>query len=99
MIDKEKFHVYNYLKKEEYIASMNGMRYMLRKKEAPEETKLETIIWPEPYSYAKTAEEKKQRKEFPFTADGVMEAVDWLNEQYMEKESLWEQAKRNGLNF
>ncbi len=33
MIDKEKFHVFNYIKKEEYCASMDGMRYMLRKKD------------------------------------------------------------------
>ena len=32
MIDKEKFHVLNYVKKEEYSASMDGMRYMLKKK-------------------------------------------------------------------
>lgn len=32
MIDKDKFHMFNYIKKEEYTGSMEGMRYMLRKK-------------------------------------------------------------------
>ncbi len=89
MIDKEKFHVLNYIKKEEYSGSMDGMRYMLKKKETGEESVLEVIIWPEPYCYAKTAEEKKQRKEFPFSSEGVELAADWLNEQYESRESFW----------
>lgn len=31
MIDKETFHPLNYIKKEEYSGSMDGMRYMLKK--------------------------------------------------------------------
>mgnify|MGYP000661060363 CR=1 FL=1 len=31
MIEKDKFHIFNYIKKEEYCASMDGMRYMLKK--------------------------------------------------------------------
>ena len=34
MIEKENFNVLNYIKKEEYTGSMDGMRYMLRKKDA-----------------------------------------------------------------
>lgn len=94
MIEKEKFHVLNYVKKEEYSASMEGMRYMLRKKEAEEGTCLEVIIWPEPYCYAKTEEAKKQRRDFPFSAEGVMEAADWLNEQYVEQKPLWELSRK-----
>ena len=82
MIEKEKFHVLNYVKKEEYTGSMEGMRFMLKKKASGEETRLETIIWPEPFGYGKTPEEKKQRKEFPLSAEGVEQAVDWMNEQY-----------------
>ena len=99
MIDKERFHVFNYVKKEEYCASMEGMRYMLKKKETETEdgekkTVLEVIIWPEPYCYAKTEEEKKQRKDFVFSAQGVEEAADWLNEQYMLQKPLWELSKK-----
>ena len=93
MIEKEKFHVLNYVKKEEYAASMDGMRYMLKKKDTDEGARLEVIIWPEPYCYAKTPEEKKQRKEFPFSAEGVEEAADWLNEQYVVQKPLWELSK------
>lgn len=94
MIEKEKFHVLNYVKKEEYSASMDGMRYMLRKKETEEGTCLEVVIWPEPYCYAKTEESKKQRQNFPFSAEGVEAAADWLNEQYVEQKPLWELSKK-----
>lgn len=94
MIDKEKFHVLNYVKKEEYAASMDGMRYMLRKKDSEEGTKLEVIIWPAPNCFAKTEEEKKQHKEFTFSAEGVEEAADWLNEQYVAQKPLWELSKK-----
>ena len=94
MIEKEHFHVLNYVKKEEYSASMDGMRYMLKKKEVGDDTKLEVIIWPEPYCFAKTEEEKKQRKEFEFSASGVEMAADWLNEQYVKQKPLWELSKK-----
>ena len=99
MIEKDKFHVLNYVKKEEYTASMDGMRYMLRKKDTEDEARLEVIVWPEPYCYARTAEEKKRRKEFDFSFDGVMEAADWLNAQYTECRPAWDEAKRNGMKF
>ncbi len=88
MIDKDKFHMFNYIKKEEYTGSMDGMRYMLRKKEG-EEVRLEAIIWPEPFGYRATPEKKKQRMEFAFSARGLEEAVDWMNEQYEGQRSLW----------
>lgn len=94
MIDKEKFHVFNYIKKEEYCASMDGMRYMLRKKDGEGGAVLEAVIWPEPCCYAKTPEEKKQRMEFEFSAAGVEEAADWLNGQYQEQKPLWELSSK-----
>lgn len=94
MIDKEQFHIFNYIKKEEYTASMKGMRYMLKKKEKEEKAVLEVIIWPEPYCYAKTPEEKKQRMEFEFSAQGVEQAADWLNEQYEQQKPLWELSQK-----
>jgi len=94
MIDKENFHVLNYIKKEEYIASMDGMRYMLKKKDGEDGPKLEAVIWPEPYCYAKTQEDKKTRAEFALTSEGVAEAADWLNAQYVGQRPLWEDAKK-----
>lgn len=94
MIEKEKFNVLNYVKKEEYCGSMDGMRYMLKKKDVEDGSRLEVVIWPEPFCYAKTEEEKKQRYEFEFTAEGVSQAADWLNSQYTEQKALWELSKK-----
>lgn len=93
MIDKEKFHVLNYVKKEEYTGSMEGMRYMLKKKTEDEETRLEVIIWPEPFGYNRTPEAKKQRMSFAFSNEGLEEAVDWMNEQYEQQKALWSVIK------
>ena len=98
MIDYDHFHVLNYVKKEEYAGSMNGMRYMLKKKVVPrddqEETCLEVIIWPEPYGYARTEEEKKQRKDFDFSEDGLKEAVVYLNQQFEHQRALWDLSSK-----
>lgn len=93
MIDKDKFHMLNYIKKEEYVGSANGMRYMLKKKESENGIVLEATIWPEPFNYSKTPENKKQRNQFALDEEGFDSAVDWLNEQYEEQKELWDIVK------
>ena len=53
----------------------------------------QTEVWMQQVS-GKTPEEKKQRMEFDFSADGVMEAADWLNEQYIQQKPLWDLSKK-----
>lgn len=89
MIEKDKFRILNYVKKEEYTGSMQGMRYMLKKITVEDEAKLEVIIWPEPFGYAKTPEQKKQRICFAFSEEGLGQAVDWMNEQLEVQSALW----------
>ncbi|MBR6771438.1 MAG: hypothetical protein IKM28_09475 [Lachnospiraceae bacterium] len=96
MIEKKKFQLLNCIKKEEYTGSMEGMRYMLKKKKGGEEEQLEVIIWPEPFGYAKTSEQDKQRKVFGLNHEGLGQAVDWLNEQLIQQQELWESGKRKG---
>ncbi|MFA9376963.1 MAG: hypothetical protein ACERKZ_09450 [Lachnotalea sp.] len=90
MINNEHFVSLNFLKKENYSGSMQGMRYRLRKQGEKEELKLVVAIWTEPFSYPATAEEQKQYKEFVFNEDGINQAVDWLNEQYEIQRELWD---------
>lgn len=82
-----------FLKKRRFTGSFKGMRYALIQhdnvlEEATEETpaKKETVIraviWPEPYNFEVTEEEKKHHKDFPFTTEGIWEAVDWLNAEH-----------------
>ncbi len=48
MLEKETFHPLNYIKKEEYSGSMEGMRYMLKKCRSGEEDIIRVTVWPEP---------------------------------------------------
>lgn len=94
MIDKENFHYFNYIKKEEMSGSMEGMRYMMKKVRTGEEDKLQVTIWPGPLNYAKTTDDKKTTIELPFSQEGVEMAADWLNEQYEADKARWEKGKR-----
>jgi hypothetical protein len=91
MIDKETFHPLNYIKKEEYSGSMDGMRYMLKKVHS-EENDTDVIcvtVWPEPFNCLRTPEELKTYIEVPLTKEGVDQAADWLNEQYETRKDYW----------
>lgn len=94
MINKDEFHHFNYIKKEELSGSMEGMRYMLKKVSGEDGDKLQTCIWPGPLNFVKTPEEKKMVKEFPFSPEGVEQAADWLNEQYLADKPKWEMGKK-----
>ena len=78
-----------FLKKSRFTGSYLGMRYQLEKAEregdGPEpqtETVLRAIIWPEPYNFETTPDEKKHSRDFPFDTDGLWAAVDWLNQEH-----------------
>lgn len=82
-----------FLKKSRFTGSYQGMRYQLQKsdrvvREATGEEEAKTgpvilaIIWPEPFNFEVTPDDKKHSREFPFTQDGIWEAVDWLNEEH-----------------
>ncbi len=96
MIDKETFHPLNYIKKEEYSGSMDGMRYMLKKVKSGEEDVIRVTVWPEPLGINRTPEEKKRSIEVPLSKEGVEQAADWLNGQYEERKDYWlESLKRS----
>lgn len=93
MIDLSGMISIPFLKKSVFTGSYQGMRYLLRKDEktvakaageepAKMETVLTAVIWPEPFNYAMTAEEKKSSREFPFSKDGIESAVAWMNQEY-----------------
>lgn len=83
-----------FLKKSRYTGSYQGMRYRLEKYETEEAVTLKTTIWAGPYSYETTREEKESR-EFPFSEDGILQTVDWLNEKWKEQKDRWLRAQNN----
>ena len=84
------------LKKSAFTGSYKGMRYRLKKETAPcgdqedendekkEQEVIRAVIWPEPFSFASTPDEKKEQADFPFDKEGRQKAIQWLNEKYEE---------------
>ncbi len=91
MIENKDLHL-NFIKKEPQTGSFCGMRYLLRKGKNEEGDCLETILWPEPFCFAKTPDSEKQLQCFPLTDDGLKAAVEWLNRQYEAQEGRWKVA-------
>ena len=55
------------------------MRFLLEKKSAEgEEDQILVCLWPEPFSFEKTAEDQKRFREFPFSEDGLQSAVAYI---------------------
>lgn len=78
----------NYIKKERFTGSFEGMRYCLEKKTREDEsTYMNVCCWPEPYSFEKTSEECKHYKEFDMSVAGLDEAIIWLSN--MQKEGKY----------
>ena len=75
----------NFLKKEEYSGSHSGMRYCLMKADDT----IKVCIYPEPWCFDKTPEEEKTWKEFPFSPEGLNEAMDWLDRSYQDDIERW----------
>lgn len=82
------------LKKEVFCGSEKGMRFRLAKVSNEEnEDVLEAVIWPEPFNYATTEEEKKEREQFPFTKEGIGQAVDWMNQKHDSEPERWKKKR------
>ena len=84
----------NYYKKITYTGWMGGMRFLIQR-EAPEEGDaiFHVWVWPGPYIFDLTADERKFDATFPFTEEGKQQAVDWINAQFEEHKSLWPKRK------
>ena len=70
-----------FLKKERFTGSCKKMRYML----CMEEGQIKATIYPGPYCFEMTPDEKKESEFFDASTDGLGMAVDWLNQMYREK--------------
>ncbi|EOS30220.1 hypothetical protein C804_03328 [Lachnospiraceae bacterium A4] len=82
MLTREAFLSLNFVKKEDFTGSYQGMRFMLHQAEV--EKKLQVYLWSEPFGFEATPDEKKISRFFAFSEEGLAEAIDWMNEQYEE---------------
>lgn len=82
-----------YKKKAVLKASYEGMRYQVERTEKEESEFLLATVWPEPFCFEKTAEEKKQSKQFTYSEEGLDEVYQWLCDKYEEERERWEHAR------
>ena len=95
MITRKRCDAGHFLKKRKNLPEVIpgcGYRMEMTKREVPkedgadgetvEETVLTVTSWPEPYGYDATPEEEKTREEFPFSEEGIVSGVEWLNGQH-----------------
>lgn len=69
-----------FLKKSPFYGSQNNMRYLLDK----QQDQLIVCIYPGPYGFQATPDEKKQYFTFEFSDSGYNEAIALLNQKYEE---------------
>ena len=84
------YHINYYLYGKAFKGSYQGMRFRLAR------NPLENVFFkPKEVQDAGTLmdDEKKLTKEFPFSEEGKLAAVDWLNEQYESRKEEWDAAK------
>ncbi len=104
MIERRDVLSVAYLKKAVFTGSYEGMRFrfaVVRRKlpdAEQEETGggeqvLEVTAWEGPYAYDATAEEKKQRRDFAFSEEGICEGIHFLNALWEEDPGKWQAAK------
>lgn len=82
MLTRAEFLSLNFVKKEDFTGSYQGMRFMLHQETVEEEKKLQVYIWPEPLGFEATPDEKKLSELFPFNEEGMAQAIEWMNERY-----------------
>ena len=93
-MDFEKPISINFLKMQPYFGSYNGVSFALIKKEIKIEdkdkeeklTKLEAYLYPLPFGFDATPEERKLKAEFDFSDEGYDQAVAWMNEHFADFE-------------
>lgn len=104
MIERRDILSIAYLKKAVFTGSYEGMRFrfaaVMRELPGVEEGEtgsgkqvLEITAWEGPYAYDATLEEKKQRRDFEFSEEGICEGIRFLNALWEAEPQKWQAAK------
>ena len=82
----------NYYKKTTFTGWMKPIRFLIKKEDLEDETKIfHAWVWPEPYTFDLTEDSLKIEFTAPFSEDGKKQVVDWVNSQqeiYSNKKNL-----------
>lgn len=82
MLTRDNFLSLNFVKKEDFTGSHQGMRFMLHQETVEEEKKLKVYVWSEPFGFDATPDEQKLSELFAFSEEGLSQAINWMNERY-----------------
>ncbi len=74
----------NFIKMQDYYGSYEGVSFAFKKKD----DRLEAYLYPAPFSFDATPDEKKLKTEFEFSDNGYAEAVAWMNEHFRDFEFI-----------
>ena len=99
MITREDILSMEYLKKTEYTASHQGMRYRLEGVSGESGKQLKATVWPEPFNFFTTPEEEKQSQLFDFCEDGIIDAIAWMNNCLFEGHDKYKNASDNWSKY
>jgi hypothetical protein len=82
MIERKDILSPEFLKKDAYTGSYQGIRYRISRVSEGEKYLLQAVVWPEPYNFFHTEEKLKVSSSFPFTEEGINHAIDWMNQEW-----------------
>lgn len=100
MIKRDDILSMEYLKKTEFTGCHQGMRYRLEGVKGENGEKLlKCSVWPEPFNFFTTPDEKKESARFSFDEDGVTDAVSWMNDRLFEEKEKWEHSGEDWDNY
>jgi hypothetical protein len=83
VIERKDLLALEFYKSRPFKGSDKGIRYMLSMEKNEEDKEVfVAYIWPEPFSFECTEDEKKGSATFEFSEEGMCKAVEWLNENH-----------------
>lgn len=95
MIERNSLYHIEFYKHTYFSGSYEGMRYRIEKhSEEASDDQLLATVFPGPYGFEATPEEKRTTKLFPYSDEGLTEICDWLNSTYEASPEDWALGKR-----
>lgn len=89
MVERKELLALDFYKSRPFKGSDTGIRYMVKKEktksseeDGEEKEMLRAYIWPEPFCFEVTQEELKHFQDFPFSEEGLCQAIEWINENH-----------------
>ena len=84
MLERMQLFPLNFYKKSMFNGSIGNMNFRLQKITEEDNTLFLGTIWPGPFCYDSTDKEKMAMRKFPFSEEGICEALDWFNQRGKE---------------